>query len=84
MRNFSRTILAIFLPVPRSRLYLLRLIVRSAYPLIPDEARDCTNQRCATMKTTSIGSWLISVPAMSSGMFVLWAPWNEASPSGSV
>src|SRR6185437_730992 len=51
---------------------------------IPVEARERTNQRWATTKTTSIGASAITLPAMSRFHFVSWAPWNDARPSCTV
>ena len=45
-------------------------------PFNPVPATDWTKYRCATTKTTSIGSRLITLPAISSGQFVEWAPWK--------
>ena len=45
-------------------------------PFNPVPATDWTKYRCATTNTTSIGSRLITLPAISSGQFVEWAPWK--------
>src|SRR5215831_10751796 len=53
-------------------------------PASPVAATDLMKYRCATKKISSIGARLITLPAISSVHSVAWAPWNVASPSGSV
>ena len=52
-------------------------------PASPVAATDLMKYRCARKKISSIGTRLITLPAISSVHSVACAPWNVASPSGS-